>query len=575
MPRLNETVGALLQEYADLISITGGQAFRARVYEKASRAVALHHEDISTLDAAALKAIPNVGAAIADKIIEYVESGRIAKVEALRAKVPAGVRELMAIPGLGPRKAMALHEALGVGSVADLAAAIDAGRLAELRGFGTKTAENIRHGIELMSTSGDRVLISTAMSVAEEIVGALRAVPGCRACEYAGSLRRMRETIGDVDILAAAADSGPLMAAFTGLPLVTEVIAGGPTKTSVRTTAGLQVDLRVVPVEAWGAALQYFTGSKAHNIRTREIAVRRGLKLSEYGLFRVDDGSLVVSETEEEVYAQLGLPWIAPTLREDRGEVQAAQAGGLPDLLTVQDIRGDLHTHTNLTDGVSTLEDMLAAARKRGYRYYAVTDHAKDLPMQRMTDEKMLAQRVRLRELAGGRMTLLHGTELNVDPDGGVDWDADFLAGFDICVASVHSHFNQSSEAMTRRLIHACENPYVNVIGHLTTRLLGKRPPVEADFDAVFGAAGRTGTALEINSHPDRLDVNDELILRAKRYGVRFAVNTDAHSTMHLDHLRYGVGMAQRGWLTKDDVINAWPLSKLRAFVTAKRTRSR
>jgi DNA polymerase (family 10) len=335
------------------------------------------------------------------------------------------------------------------------------------------------------------------------------------------------------------------------------------------------VDLRVVPPEAWGAAMQYFTGSKAHNIRTREIAVRKGLKLSEYGLFRVDDGSLIVSETEEEVYQRLGLPWIAPTLREDRGEVDAALAGELPDMVTVKDIRGDLHTHTNLTDGVSTLEETVAAARARGYGYYAVTDHAKNMPMQRMTDAKMLAQRERLRTLASeGRMALLHGTELNIDPDGEVDWDADFLAGFDICVASVHSHFNQSPAALTNRLIRACENPYVNIIGHPTTRLLGRRAPIDPDFDAVFDAAARTGTAMEVNSFPDRLDLNDELILRAKRHGVKFAVDTDSHSTVHLDHLRYGVGMAQRGWLTKDDIINTWPLSKLRDFVRTKRRRT-
>jgi DNA polymerase (family 10) len=418
------------------------------------------------------------------------------------------------------------------------------------------------------------VLVSTAMETAEEIVAALSSVAGCVRCSYAGSLRRMRDTIGDVDVLAASAHSGPLMAAFAGLPLVAEVIAAGPTKTSVRTTGGLQVDLRVVPPEAWGAALQYFTGSKAHNIRTREIAVRKGLKLSEYGLFRVDDGALLVSETEEEVYERLGLPWIPPALREDRGEIEAALAGTLPALVTEADIRGDLHTHTDLTDGISSLADMLAAARSRGYEYYAVTDHAKDLPMQRMTDEKMITQRERLRELASdGSMVLLHGTELNIDPDGGVDWDAGFLAGFDLRVASVHSHFNQSSEAMTRRLVRACENPYVNVIGHPTTRLLGKRPAIDADFDAVFAAAARTGTALEVNSYPDRLDLPDELIARARRHGVKFSVDTDSHATVHLGFLRYGIGTAQRGWLTPDDVINTWPLAKLREFVHAKRVR--
>jgi DNA polymerase (family 10) len=279
-----------------------------------------------------------------------------------------------------------------------------------------------------------------------------------------------------------------------------------------------------------------------------------------------------VSETEEEVYQRLGLPWIPPPLREDRGEVEASLLGELPDLVTEQNIRGDLHTHTNLTDGVASLEEMVGAAARRGYAYYAVTDHAPNLYMQRMSDEKMLAQRARLHELGSGmKMRLLHGTELNIDPEGNVDWPAEFLAGFDICVASVHSHFNQSREDMTRRMVRACENPYVNVIGHPTARLIGRRPAVDADLDEVFKACASTSTALEVNAFPDRLDLSDEHILRAKRYGVKFAVDSDSHSTMHLGFLRYGVGTAQRGWLTKDDVINTWPLRRLQAFLSKGR----
>jgi DNA polymerase (family 10) len=571
MARANDSVAALLEEYADLTAITGGDQFRARVYEKAARAVAGHHEDIAGLDAKALQKIPGVGASIAEKIVEYFATGQIAAVEALRAKIPAGVRAMTVVPGLGPRKAMVLYEELGISSAAELEEAIREGRLSGLRGFGKKTAENLLHGIELARSQTGRSQVDTAMRVAEEIVAALSSVKGCQRCTYAGSLRRMRETIGDIDILAAAANSRPLMDAFASLPLVSDVIVRGDKKTSVRTQAGLQVDLRVVPLESWGAALQYFTGSKQHNVRVREIAVRKGLKLSEYGLFRVDDGSLVVSETEEDVYAKLGLAWIPPTLREDRGEVDAALHATLPRLVTVEDIKGDLHTHTTLTDGVSTLEEMLEVAGERGLRYYAVTDHAKNLPMQRMTDAKMLAQREQVRSLPKGKVTVLHGTELNIDPDGEVDWDPDFLSQFDICVASVHSHFNQSAAEMTHRLVRACENPYVHIIGHPTTRQIGRRPPVEADWDDVFAAAARTGTALEINSHPDRLDLPDELILRAKRHGVKFAINTDSHSTFHLGHLRFGVGQAQRAWLTPDDVITAWPLTRLRTFLRAKR----
>jgi DNA polymerase (family 10) len=391
--------------------------------------------------------------------------------------------------------------------------------------------------------------------------------------DVAGSLRRMRETIGDIDLLVASEDSGPVMEAFGALPYVDRVLARGDTKSSVLTTKGLQVDLRVVEPKVWGAALQYFTGSKAHNVHIREMAVRKGLKLSEYGLFRVKSGRLVVAETEEEVYERLGLPWIPPTLREDRGEVEAARTGELPNLVEERDIKGDLHTHTNLTDGVAPLEEMVEAARERKLKYYAVTDHAELLYMQRMTKEKALAQRTRLRALRPkGGMELLHGTELNIQPDGTVDWEPEFLDGFDVCVASVHSHFNQPKDEMTSRIIRAMEHPNVNIIGHPTTRQIGRRPPIDFDQDAVFEAAARTGTALEVNSHPDRLDLNDERILAAKRHGVRFAIDTDAHSALHLTNVRYGVATAQRGWATKAEVINTWPLSRLRRFLAKGRT---
>jgi DNA polymerase (family 10) len=568
MPRANEAVEALLQEYADLLAISGGDPFRVRTYEKAARSVGGYHTDLGTLDDRAILAIPNVGKSIVGKIRESLESGTFEGLERLREQVPAGVRQMIVIPTLGPKKAMVLYREMGIASIEELAEAIEAGRLTGMKGFGEKTEENILRGIRLMQQSGDRILISVAMELAEEIVAELTTVRGCRTCTYAGSLRRMAETIGDIDILLASDEPDRAMESFANLSYVDRVVARGETKTSILTTRGLQVDLRVVPPNCWGAALQYFTGSKAHNIRTREMAVRKKLKLSEYGLFDARSGDLIVAEAEEEVYERLGLPWIAPTLREDRGEIEAALHGELPDLLQQGDLRGDLHTHTNLTDGLSTLEEMIAAARARKYAYYAVTDHAPNLYMQRMTDDKMLSQRARIRKLeAEGRMVLLHGTELNIDPDGGVDWGPEFLEGFDIRVASVHSEFGQSKEEMTRRLVRACENPYVNIIGHPTARLIGKRPPIEFDFDEVFAAAARTGTALEVNSYPDRLDLRDEHIMWAKRHGVKFSVDTDSHSTVHLPFIRYGVGTAQRGWLTRDDVINAWPLTKLRRFL--------
>ncbi|SCK43672.1 DNA polymerase/3'-5' exonuclease PolX [Streptomyces sp. WMMB 322] len=574
MARPNDEVETLLQEYADLIAITGGDAFKARAYEKAARAIGGHPADVSRLDAEGLREIPGVGRSIADKVLEYLSTGRVAAVEETRAQIPAGVRELIAIPTLGPKKAMTLYQRLHISSVDELAEAVKEERLADLKGFGRKTEENILHGIALMRQAGGRIPLDVATGPAEDIVAELSSMTGCRRCAYAGSLRRMKETVGDIDLLVAAEESERFMTALSELPSTAEVVAHGEKKTTIRTLKGLQVDLRVLPPDSWGAGLQYFTGSKAHNVRTRTIAVRQGLKLSEYGLSEVESGRTVASRTEEEVYARLGLPWIPPTLREDRGEIEAGLRGELPEVITEGDVRGDLHTHTDLTDGLAPLEEMVTAAAGRGYAYYAVTDHAPNLYMQRMTEEKILAQREQVRAMDGRhrRMRLLHGVELNIGPDGELDWPDDFLAGFDICVASVHSHTALDRAAMTRRLLRACENPHVNVIGHPTTRLIGKRPGIDVDLDEVFAACARSGTALEVNSQPDRLDLCDEDILRAKEYGAKFAVNTDAHSVLQLANLRYGVGTAQRGWLTSEDVINTWPLRRLRRFLRKSRT---
>ena len=569
MAWFNEEIAGLLREYAELTQITGGDVFRARNYEKAARSVRGWGDDIGQLDVTALRAIPGVGASIAAKIAEYRESGSIRALDELRAKIPPGVLELTRVPGLGPKRALQLNRDLGVRSVDDLAAAIKAGRLDGLTGFGARSEERIAAGIEVYRQGRERVLLDVALRTATEMVDAL--TPLSQRCAYAGSLRRWRETIGDIDVLAAADDSAPLMAAFSAGH---EVVASGPTKTTVRTASGLTADLRVVPLDAWGAALQYFTGSVAHNVAVRQIAVKQKLKLSEYGLFDAETNRLIVSRTEEEVYERLGLAWVPPAMREDHGEIELAAQGRIPRLVRVDDLRGDLHTHTDLTDGVASLETMADAARRRGYEYYAVTDHAPDLIMQRMTDEKMLAQREQVRALDAhltGGLALLHGSELNIGPDGSVDWDADFLAGFDICVASVHSHFEQSRAEMTRRFVAACENPHVNIIGHPTTRRMGKRPPVEVDFGELFRACARTGTALEINASPQRLDLPSDHIRAARDAGVRFAIDSDAHSVSDLGNMPYGAGTAQRGWLTPDDVINTWPLDRLRTFLRKDR----
>jgi len=577
MPEANDRAAALLDEYAELTTMTGGDPFRARVYTRAAKAVAAYPQDVSGFPAAALQQIPGVGKSIAAKLAEIAASGSFAELEDLRADIPAGVRQLTQIPALGPRRALQLYRELQVSSPAELRVAIEAGQLNGLRGFGPKSADKLLRGLDLLETAGGRVLLNVAARTAAAVIDAVSAAAGCLRTAPAGSLRRAAESVGDVDVLAAAADSGPLMAALTAMPEAAEVIASGPTKTSIRTAAGLQVDLRVVPLDSWGAALQYFTGSQQHNVRIREMAVRQQLKLSEYGLFDAESGELIVSRTEEEVYERLGLAWIPPMLREDSGEIEAARLGALPHLVTDQDIRGDLHSHTNLTDGAATLADMIAAARVRGYVYYAITDHAPDLVMQRMTDEKILTQREQVRRLSqqaattltGDRppMALLHGTELNIAPDGSVDWPADFLAGFDLCVASVHSHFDLPRREMTRRFVAACENPHVNVIGHPLTRKIGRRPPVDVDTDELFRACARTGTALEINSHPARLDLPSAYLRAARDAGVKFAIDSDAHAVAELDNMQYGVATAQRGWLTANDVITTWPLARLTGFL--------
>jgi DNA polymerase (family X) len=569
VPRSNDQVERALQEYADLLAIVTGDPYKPRAYEKAARAVGGFPDEIADLDDRGVLAIPGVGKSIAAKVTEYLKTGSFTELEDLRAQVPAGVREMTAIAGFGPKKALAVHNDLGIGTVDELLRAAERGELAGLKGFSRTTERNVIDGVRRLRSSTGRTQVNVALEVAQELLDRLAKIPDVRRVAYAGSLRRMAETVGDVDLLVASGRPGSVMDAFVGHHTVNRVIAKGETKSSVVTGAGLQVDLRVIDLDAWGAAMIYFTGSKAHNIRIREMAVRAGLKLNEYGLFRAKTGRLLAADTEEAVYERLGLPYIEPTLREDRGEIEAGLAGALPDLITLKQIRGDLHTHTDLTDGLAPLERMLEAAAERRYRYYAVTDHAPNLYMQRMTDEKMLAQRQRVRELQErfGSMRLLHGTELNIDPDGGVDWDERFLDDFDLTVASVHSHFGQSKEAMTRRVVRAIEHPNVNIIGHLTTRKIGARDPIELDLEAVFEAAGKTGTALEINAYPDRLDLRDEHVLWARRHGVKFAIDTDSHAVGHLEMMRFGVATAQRGWVTKRDVINAWPITKLERFL--------
>jgi DNA polymerase (family X) len=526
-----------------------------------------------------VRRLQGIGESTARCIAEYRESGRMRMLEQLRAKVPPGYAELVRIPGLGPKTARLLHDQLGVDSVEALRVALRDDALQGVSGLGAKTQENIRAALERMGAKEDaRTPVGEALAMAEELCRRLAALPEVEEASSAGSLRRMRETVGDLDVLVASREAAAVMEAFRGSGLAVRVLAAGATKTSVLTVRGIQADLRVVEPASWGAALVYFTGSKAHNVRIRERAVRRGLTLNEYGLFRRDEdgavGERLASRSEEDVYAALGLPWIAPTLREDTGEVDAAAQGRLPRLVTVDDVRGDLHGHSDWSgDGKVPLERMLEAAAAKGYAYWALTDHAEDLTINGLSRARMLEQRAEVRRLQERfpAMRILHGAELNIGVDGSLDYDRDFLLGYDFTVASIHSAFNRPAGAQTERLLAAMEHPAVNVVGHPTGRKIGRRPGYEIELDRVIEAAARTGTALEVNASPARLDLSGDMVRRAVEGGAQLAISGDAHTTGDLDSMAYGVATAQRGWARPDDVLNCRNLEGLLSFVAAKR----
>lgn len=573
MPRTNDEVAALLHELAVLTEIEEGspQAFRVRAYQNGVRAVKGITRDVAELTSSELLEVKGIGKAIAAKVREYVETGRIAKLDELRGRYPAGQLELMRVPGLGPKGIQLLRDVLGVTDLADLQEAIASGRLAELPGMGEKTAENLTRAIERLALAEKerRVPIAKAMPLAERVVARLGEAPDVGRVAYAGSLRRFRDTIGDIDVLVESTVPGPVMEAFVTHPEVAHVSGRGDTKASVVTFDGMQIDLRVVPPAAFGAALVYFTGSKEHNIRLRERALKRDLTLNEYGLAPVDGGGHAGGATEEEVYAALDLAWVTPELREDEGEIAAAEAGTLPEPLTVGHLRGDLHDHSDWSgDGRATMEAMVAGAADRGLAYFALTDHAENLRINGIDRAGMLRQRRELREFNERfpDLVLLHGAELNIGVDGSLDYDHEFLMGFDWCVASVHSAFNRPVAEQTARVVAAMQHPAVNVIGHLQGRRVGKRAGIDLDLDAVLGAALETGTAIEINSNLDRLDATAEVVREGARRGVTFVVSTDAHAVHELDFHRYGVRQARRGGLPPDLVANTWDAERFLAW---------
>ena len=575
VPRTNDEVARLLGELAKLTELDEGspQAFRVRAYQNAQRAVEHLSTDVAGMSTSALAGVRGIGKSIAGRIREYVDTGRIAKLDDLRTKYPTGTVELLKVPGLGAKSIALLNTELGVTDLDGLKAALADGRIADLPGMGEKTADNLRQVIDKLglSSKASRVHLYEAMPVAERIVAHLRTVPGVADIAYAGSLRRFRETIGDLDVLVATDEPEPVTTAFLASDDVDRVVGSGDTKTSVVTRDGLQIDLRVVPKGSFGAAMVYFTGSKAHNIRLRQRALKRGLTLNEYALAEEGaDGKPVAAATEEEVYAALDLPWIAPELREDDGEIEVAEAGSLPDLVVAADVRGDLHVHSDMSgDGRASLEDMVAAAVERGLDYVAITDHAENLSINGVSREAMLEQRKRLRALEQerGDIRLLHGSELNIGVDGTLDYDPEFLATYDWLVASVHSHFKRPVAEQTARVIGAMREPSVTAIGHLTGRMLGKRPGIDLDVDKVLDAAVETGTAIEINASPRRLDAPAEVIREGAQRGVTFVISTDSHAVRELERLRFGVANARRGRLDKSHIANTWQLDRFLAWV--------
>lgn len=570
----NRDVAELLNNIGDILEIMGENRFKVIAYRRAAENILNLGRDVrSYWQAGTLQEIPGVGQAIADKLDELFSTSHLAYYERLQDQVPSGVVSLLAIPEVGPKTAKLLWESLGLQSVAEVEAAARAGKLHDLPGLGAKSESKILTGIELLHRRSDRIPLGTAWPVANDLVDRLKAAcPQVVQATVAGSLRRMRSTIGDIDLLAASDEPAAVMPAFAALPQVAEVMLSGLTKTTVRLHNGLQADLRVLEPRRWGAALQYFTGSQAHNIRVRELAQKQGLSLSEYGFKRQDGGEILSSE-ESKVYETLGLPWIPPELREDRGEIQAAQAGRLPDLVDWEQIQGDLHAHTNWSDGVGSLAEMAEAARSRGYRYLVISDHTHSLGIAKgLTVERLQAQRVEIDALNAtwDDFRLLQGCELEIKADGSLDFPDEVLARLDLVVASVHTSLRQDPAQMAQRVLSALRNPYVDVVGHPSGRILGQRDESTVDLDAVIHTAAETGTALEVNSHPSRLDLDDVHIRQAVGQGVPIAINSDAHHPDGLDVLFFGLATARRGWARASDVLNCMTLDELRTWRQAR-----
>lgn len=573
MPIHNADIAADFDELADLLEIEGANPFRIRAYRNAARTLRDLPSDVTAMleRGEDLTELPGIGKDLAAKIKEIIETGTAAMLEEHRKTVPATLTELLKIPGIGPKRVKALYHDLGIRTLDQLQKAAEEGRVRSLRGFGEKTERYILNQLKARTGEEKRFKLAIATQYAEALIAYLKESRGVKHVVAAGSYRRAKETIGDLDILVTAAPGSAVMDRFVSYPEVEEVLAQGATKASLRLACKLQVDVRVVPKESYGAALQYFTGSKAHNVALRQMAQQQGLKINEYGVFKGDQS--VAGATEESVYASVGLPWIPPELRENRGEFDAALAGRLPALVEVADLKGDLHAHTKATDGQNSIKEMAEAARDRGLEYLAITDHSRRLTMAKGLDTDRLFEQLeeidRLNASSIG-ITLLKGIEVDILEDGSLDLPDDDLSRLDLVVGAVHSHFRLSREKQTERILRAMDHPYFTILAHPTGRLIDERVPYDVDMPRVIRHARERGCFLEVNAHPIRLDLTDTDCQMAKEAGVMVSINSDAHSTLDFWNLRYGVGQARRGWMGKYDVLNTRPLPSLRPLL--KRT---
>jgi DNA polymerase (family 10) len=563
-------IAGIFQDIADLLEIKGDNPFRIRAYRRAAMNIESLAHDVAHMDEDTLVKVPGVGRDLAGKILEYVKSGKIESYETLKKEIPETLGMLLSVPGLGPKTARLLFEKMHIQDMDDLELFARQGKLRGLPGIKQKTEENILKGIEMLKRGKERHPLGRVLPVAHQILDYLGKNAPVKRLSIAGSIRRWKDNVRDIDILATSGDPKSVMDVFVHQPGLLDVLMHGPTKSSVRVGEGLQVDLRVVEVASFGAALAYFTGSKAHNVRLREMAVRAGLRINEYGIFREKDGKRLGGKYEEDIYRILGLPSIPPELREDSGEIEAALQGRLPKLVDLADIKGDLHVHTKQSDGGHGLDDLIRAAQSRGYRYIAVTDHSRGLKIARgLSIERLMEQK---REIDALNKTMrgfriLAGTEVDILSGGTLDFPDDVLKKMDIVVASIHSGFRQDRGQITRRLTAAMKNPYVSVIAHPTGRLIGERDAYDFDFDAILRVAGETGTALEINAYPLRLDLDDIHARKAKDAGVRMVISTDTHVTEQFAHMQYGVSIARRGWLGKEDVLNTRTYAQLQKIL--------